>query len=79
MKQKTVLKKIQEIILPYLDEPYEITLDTHFLHDLMINSVDYMSIITDIEATFKLRIDDFSMYCIKDLIQFIMKNSKKED
>lgn len=30
MKQKTVLKKIQEIILPYLDEPYEITLDTHF-------------------------------------------------
>ena len=76
MEQQEVLNKLCEIVLPYLDEPCEIGMDTHFIHDLEINSFDYMSIITDIEETFKLNIDNLSMYRIKDLVQFIVQYDK---
>lgn len=73
MEQQLVLRTLQEIITPYLDEPCEINMDTHFIHDLMINSFDYTNIITDIEGKFKINIDDLSMHRVRDLMQFIMK------
>ena len=76
MEQQMVLRALQEIITPYLDEPCEINMDTHFIHDLMINSFDYMNIITDIEGTLKINIDDLSMHCVRDLVQFIMQNNE---
>lgn len=78
MEQQTVLTKIRDIILPYLEEPCEIEMETHFIHDLMINSFDYTSIITDIEEAFEINIDDLSMYRTKDLVQFIIQHDKKE-
>ena len=78
MEQQMVLKTLQEIITPYLDEPCEINMDTHFIHDLMINSFDYTSIITDIEGALKITVDDLSMRRVRDLVQFIMQHDKKE-
>ena len=77
MEQQTVLNKLRDIILPYLDEPCEISMGTHFIHDLMINSFDYTNIITDIEGAFKINIDDLNMYCTKDLVQFIMQQNQR--
>ena len=78
MEQQTVLNKLCDIVLPYLDEPCEIGMDTHFIHDLMINSFDYTSIVTDIEETFKIEIDDLNMYRAKEFVQYIMQHDKKE-
>jgi len=78
MEQQMVLRTLQEIITPYLDEPCEINMDTHFIHDLMINSFDYTNIITDIENTLKITLDDLSMRYVSDLVQLIMRNDKKE-
>lgn len=77
MEQQTILNKLRDIILPYLDEPCEIGMDTHFIHDLMINSFDYTSIITDIEETFKIEIDDLSMYYTKDLVRYIIRHKSE--
>ncbi len=79
MKQQTVLDKIRDIILPYMDEPCDIKMETHVLQDLMINSFDYTNIITNIEEALKINIDNLSMYHVKDLVQFILKYDKKDD
>ena len=78
MEQQMVLRTLQEIITPYLEEPCEINMDTHLIHDLMINSFDYTNIITDVEGALKINIDDLSMHRVKDLVQFIMQTDKKE-
>ena len=78
MKQQMVLKTLQKVIAPYLDEPCEIKMDTHFIHDLMINSFDYTNIITDIEDELKITIDDLSMRYVRELVKFIILNDKKE-
>ena len=77
MKQQMILIKIRDIILPYLDEPCEIEMRTHLIQDLMINSFDYINIIADIENEFKIQIDGFDVYHIKDLIKFIEQNHQK--
>ena len=74
-----MLDKIRDIILPYMDEPCDIKMETHVLQDLMINSFDYTNIITNIEEAFKINIDNLSMYHVKDLVQFILKYDKKDD
>ena len=38
----------------------------------------YTNIITDIEDTFRIRIDDLTMYYIKDLVRFIIQHDQKE-
>jgi acyl carrier protein len=78
MEQQAVLNKLYEIVLPYLDEPCEIGMDTHFIHDLEINSFDYTSIVTDIEEEFKIDINDLNMYRAKEFVQFILQHDKKE-
>ena len=77
MEQQTVLNKIRDIIFPYLDEPCEIDMETHLMQDLMINSFDYTSIITDIEETFKINIENLNMYRTKELVRFIMQNGQR--
>ena len=78
MEQQAVLNKLCGIVLPYLDEPCEIGMDTHFVHDLEINSFDYTSIITDIEDEFKIDIDNLNMYRAREFVQFILQHGKKE-
>ncbi len=79
MEQQIILNKVCDIILPYLNEPSEIKMEMHFLKDLMINSVDYTCIIADIEDAFNIVIDETNIYCIKDLVQFIMQYNKNVD
>jgi acyl carrier protein len=78
MKQQAIFYKIRDIISPYLDEPCDIKMETHLIQDLAINSFDYTNIITDIEDTFRIRIDDLTMYYIKDLVRFIIQHDQKE-
>jgi acyl carrier protein len=73
-----LLKKVNDLINEYLDEPCEITMDTHIIRDLEINSFDYTNIITDIEDEFHITIDDLSLYRVKDLTQVIAQSLNKE-
>lgn len=80
MKQQEILKKIQDIILPYLEKPCEIKMETNLLKDLELNSVDIVNIIVEIEDDFQCEIEDAqipNMYLIKDIIQYII-NSIRE-
>jgi len=72
LEQQVVLNKLQDIISFYLEDPLEVTMDTHILKDLTVNSFDYSSIIADIEEIFNITIDDLTIYYIKDLVQIIM-------
>jgi len=76
MNQQEILTKLQDIITPYLEESFEIKMETDLLKDLALNSVDYVNIITEVEDFFQCLIDYKQMSKIRsvtDLIHNLME------
>jgi len=78
MKQQEFLKKLQDIIAPYLENPCEIGMESNLFKDLTINSVDFVHIFAEVEETFQCSVDDgriLEICSVKDLIQNLMEAS----
>ncbi|MDR2408436.1 MAG: acyl carrier protein [Bacteroidales bacterium] len=76
MKQQEILMKLQDIITPYLEKPYEIGLETDLLKDLSINSVDFVNIVTEIEDVFYCTMEYekiFNLRSVKDFVTYIFE------
>ena len=77
MKQQEIFKKLQGIIMPYLEMPCEIKMESDLSKDLAINSVDFISIVMEIEDAFQCTIDyeqvvDIQM--VQDLVQYMVND-----
>ena len=78
MKREKILETLQEMIMPYLDHPCAIEMESDLLNDLRINSIDLVHIVAEIEDFFKCSIYDeqmFHMRLVKDLVQFLSKET----
>lgn len=74
MNQQEVFNRLQNIIMPYLENPYQIGLETDLIKDLAINSVEFASAIVEVEDEFMFSISDeemFNIRSIKDVINLI--------
>ena len=80
MKQE-VFEKLKEIIYDYLgDDEIEINEDSNFIDDIGLSSLDMISIVGEVEDTFKIVVEDNDMPGIKtmaDAVEYIIR--KKED
>ena len=75
MTQEKILQKLQDIIMPYLENPCEIKMESNLSKDLAINSVDFVSIITEIEDNFQCNMADEQIEKIRivqDFVYYIM-------
>ena len=77
MTEKQILNELENIITPYLDNPCEIELHTDLFMDLAINSIDFVSIITEIEGVFCCSISEEEMSSIRnieDIMKYLMQS-----
>lgn len=77
MSDKEIFIKLKNIIKPYLEEGYEIRLDSDISRNLGVKSIDLIKIIVDIEDIFKCSINDADMLnirSIEDMIRLIKKS-----
>lgn len=79
--KKEVFEKLKEIIYDYLgDDEIEIGEDSKFIDDIGLSSLDMISIVGEVEDTFKIVVEDSDMPGIKsmsDAVEYIIE--KKED
>ncbi len=64
MKKDTLLKELEELIQPYVQDKEafaELSMDTDFIKDLKINSANLVDIVLDIEEKYDIAIDNESM------------------
>ena len=64
MEDKEIYDKLKTIIEPYLDEEVDmssLTLESHLINELNINSAHVIDIVLDIENEFDIEIDDDSI------------------
>ena len=67
-----MLDKVKEILSKYTEE--KITAESTFADDLMLTSLDVISIIVDIEDEFDIEISDedvLGMITVGDLVQYL--------
>jgi len=75
MRQEEVLKKLQDIIEPYLEKTIDLRLETDLMRDLSLNSVDIVNIAMEVEDTFECTIELEklpSINSVNDFIQYIL-------
>ena len=75
MKQQEILARLRDIIIPYLDNPCEIEMETDLIKDLAINSVDFINIVMEAEDTFQCSMEYeqiLQIHLMKDLVQYII-------
>lgn len=75
MTQKEIMKKLKNIIAPYLDKPCEINMEMDLSKDLAVNSVDLLNIIMEMEDEFKCKMSDDQMLnirLVKDIVDYII-------
>jgi len=76
MNQHDILDILKKIIMPYLENPIDIEMESDLSKDLAINSVDFVNIIIEIEDTFNHSIEEkkmFNMRSVNDLVKYIME------
>lgn len=73
-----MLEKIQEIISNYNEDAITITEDSNLITDLGLSSIDYFSLVIEIEEAFGVKIPDSAMKKLRtvgDLIACIKAHS----
>ena len=80
MKEK-IFEELKEIIFDYLgDDEIEVKLESNFIDDIGLSSLDMISIVGQVEDTFEIVVEDEDIANIKtmeDAVDYIIK--KKED
>lgn len=70
MNEEKNIDKLKNIVKPYIknQEAFDnLSEDTDFINDLMINSANLVDVILDIEEMFDINIDNFSMEKMLDV------------
>ncbi len=71
------LQELKEILRPYIqnEEAFEkLTMNTHFINDLEINSANLVDVVLDVEDKYDIEIDNDSMekmQTVKDALDII--------
>ncbi|MEQ6120400.1 phosphopantetheine-binding protein [Reichenbachiella sp. MALMAid0571] len=84
MDDKEIYAKLKVIIEPYLDDEVDmesLTLDSHLINELNINSAHVIDIVLDIENEFDIEIDDDSimkMETIQNVLNIIKEKSTEQ-
>jgi len=84
MDDKEIYAKLKVIIEPYLDDEVDmesLTLDSHLINELNINSAHVIDIVLDIENEFDVEIDDDSimkMETIQNVLNIIKEKSAEQ-
>ena len=80
MKEE-IFEQLKEIIFDYLgDDEIEVKLESNFIDDIGLSSLDMISIVGQVEDTFEIVVEDEDIANIKtmeDAVDYIIK--KKED
>lgn len=80
MKEE-IFEQLKEIIFDYLgDDEIEVKLDSNFIDDIGLSSLDMISIVGQVEDTFEIVVEDEDIANIKtmeDAVDYIIK--KKEE
>lgn len=75
MDKDAILEQIRDVLLEYIDVPREfITLETRFLADLKMNSLDIVDMLGQMEDQFDITIeteDLNTIFTVQDLIDYL--------
>lgn len=64
MDKEILIKKLKEIVKPYVQDQMafeQLTEETDFINDLKVNSANLIDIVLDVEDVFDIEIDNESM------------------
>ncbi len=84
MDDKDIYTKLKVIIEPYLDDEVDmeaLSLDSHLINELNINSAHVIDIVLDIENEFDIEIDDDSimkMETIQNVLNIIKEKAAEQ-
>ena len=84
MDDKDIYTKLKVIIEPYLDDEVDmeaLSLDSHLINELNINSAHVIDIVLDIENEFDIEIDDDSimkMETIQNVLNIIKEKASEQ-
>lgn len=73
-----MLEKIEEILQDLFDLDTCISLDTQFIRDLCLDSIDVVNVIVRVEDEFHINIEDKDIHkliCVGDVINYISKEN----
>ncbi len=80
MEEKTMLEKMKELIVNYVEtDPEAITEDSRFIEDMGFNSYDFMSLLGDLENEFDITVDEsevVDIHTIGEAIRYMEKLQK---